>query len=95
MRILGGEIECKIHTTAAGYSDEQTGCSDMRDRIIPSCASCSSASRSQDCAISIRAARDVSREMRRAASRHSCAWRRYSSALVMTQRKGKKAVPAN
>jgi hypothetical protein len=32
MRILGGEIECKIHTTAAGYSDEQThhwliGCS--------------------------------------------------------------------
>jgi hypothetical protein len=24
MRILGGEIECKIHTTAAGYSDEQT-----------------------------------------------------------------------
>jgi hypothetical protein len=24
MRIVGGEIECKIHTTAAGYSDEQT-----------------------------------------------------------------------
>jgi hypothetical protein len=24
MRILGGEIECKVHTTAAGYSDEQT-----------------------------------------------------------------------
>jgi hypothetical protein len=24
MRILGGEIECKIHTTAASYSDEQT-----------------------------------------------------------------------
>jgi hypothetical protein len=23
MRIIAGEIECKIHTTAAGYTDEQ------------------------------------------------------------------------
>ena len=45
-------------------------------------ASCSSASRSQLCAMSRTTARSLSREISRARSRHSWARRRYSSALA-------------
>ena len=58
------------------------GCSVGGGGIISSGASCCSASRSQSCAMSRTTARSLSREILRASSRHSCARRRYCSALL-------------